>query len=149
MRALSIRQPWVWAILHAGKLIENRHWHCHYRGPVWLHASKWWNEREVRECLQEDVYPTATVTGVTLSMSIDEALREVRAQLGGIVGRARIVGCIQGSRSPWFMGAHGFVLADVVALPRLIPCRGALGLFDVPSDVEQAALAALSQGATP
>lgn len=25
--ALSIRQPWAWAILHAGKDIENRDWH--------------------------------------------------------------------------------------------------------------------------
>ena len=26
MKALSIRQPWAWAILHAGKDIENRDW---------------------------------------------------------------------------------------------------------------------------
>lgn len=26
MRALSIRQPWAWAILHAGKRVENRGW---------------------------------------------------------------------------------------------------------------------------
>lgn len=26
MKALSIRQPWAWAILHAGKDVENRDW---------------------------------------------------------------------------------------------------------------------------
>ena len=28
MKAISIRQPWAWAILHAGKRVENR-------GPAW------------------------------------------------------------------------------------------------------------------
>lgn len=24
MRALTIRQPWAWAVIHAGKTVENR-----------------------------------------------------------------------------------------------------------------------------
>jgi hypothetical protein len=44
MRALSIRQPWAWCILHAGKDIENRDWQpCNpglrFRGTFLLHAS--------------------------------------------------------------------------------------------------------------
>ena len=38
--ALSIRQPWAWAILHAGKDIENRSWSTSFRGPVCIHAAK-------------------------------------------------------------------------------------------------------------
>jgi hypothetical protein len=38
--ALSIRQPWAWLILHAGKDIENRDWPTKYRGPFLIHASK-------------------------------------------------------------------------------------------------------------
>ena len=26
MKALTIKQPWAWAIIHAGKDIENRDW---------------------------------------------------------------------------------------------------------------------------
>ena len=38
--ALSIRQPWSWAILVAGKRCENRTWNCKYRGPIYIHAAK-------------------------------------------------------------------------------------------------------------
>ena len=38
MPALSIRQPWAWAILHAGKDIENRSWRTAFRGEVLIHA---------------------------------------------------------------------------------------------------------------
>ena len=39
MKALSIRQPWAWLILHAGKDIENRDWkprirHCAFAERV-------------------------------------------------------------------------------------------------------------------
>lgn len=46
MKALSVRQPWAWAILHAGKPIENRSRKdgkmpaiCRHRGPLLIHAS--------------------------------------------------------------------------------------------------------------
>lgn len=40
MRALTVRQPWAWAIIHAGKDIENRTRNLagSYRGPVAIHA---------------------------------------------------------------------------------------------------------------
>jgi hypothetical protein len=139
LRALSIRQPWCWAILHAGKSIENRDWHCHYRGPIWLHASKWWDEADVYECLKEEIFPTAEDAGITLGVSIEQAVDATYAQRGCIVGRATIVDCVHQSNSPWFTGPHGIVLADVVALPRVSPYRGALGLFEVPPETELAA----------
>jgi hypothetical protein len=40
MKALSIRQPWAWLILNAGKDIENRDWPTHFRGRFLIHASK-------------------------------------------------------------------------------------------------------------
>lgn len=36
MRALSLWQPWAWAVLHAGKKIENR--------TAWKHAPRWRGE---------------------------------------------------------------------------------------------------------
>jgi hypothetical protein len=43
--ALSVRQPWAWAIIHAGKDIENRSWQAvnhglRRRGRIAVHASK-------------------------------------------------------------------------------------------------------------
>ena len=34
--ALTIRQPWAWAILHASKDIENRGWSTNFRGRFCL-----------------------------------------------------------------------------------------------------------------
>ena len=40
MKALTIRQPWAWAVIHAGKTVENRSRNItgDYRGPVAIHA---------------------------------------------------------------------------------------------------------------
>lgn len=38
MRALSIRQPWAWLVLHAGKDVENRTCSTCYRGRILVHA---------------------------------------------------------------------------------------------------------------
>ena len=39
MKALSIRQPWIWAMFHLGKDVENRTWSTGVRERVMLHAS--------------------------------------------------------------------------------------------------------------
>lgn len=42
--ALTVRNPWAWAIAHAGKSVENRTWEMTHKGPLWLHAgcrSRW------------------------------------------------------------------------------------------------------------
>lgn len=152
MKALSIRQPFAWAILHAGKRIENRDWGSAFRGPILLHASKWWRESEIALAM-ETVRECARLSGVDLKATAPPTtFRQLREQTGGIVGRARIVdlilpGGLSTSRvypsphaarrrheladSPWYMGEFGFVLADVEPLP-FRPLKGALGLFEVP-----------------
>ena len=38
MKAITIKQPWAWAIIFAGRDIENRSWYTHHRGPLLIHA---------------------------------------------------------------------------------------------------------------
>ena len=40
MKAITVRQPWAWAIMHDGKDVENRSRNIAgtYRGPVVIHA---------------------------------------------------------------------------------------------------------------
>jgi hypothetical protein len=41
LRALTVQQPWAWAIIHGGKDVENRGRNCHFRGRFYnllLHA---------------------------------------------------------------------------------------------------------------
>lgn len=135
MKAISIRQPWAWAILHAGKRIENRTRYWSHRGPVLLHASKGMTEREFEEA-----------ASFIWRLSQRAPTRE-ELDRGGIVGRATIVGCVHESDKPWiterdkpwFFGPWGIVLDDVQPLP-FHPCKGALGLFEASHpDVEEAA----------
>ena len=53
MKALSIRAPWWFAILHFGKDIENRTWATNFRGTVYLHAGKWFEREEVAWDLED------------------------------------------------------------------------------------------------
>ena len=43
VRALSIRQPWVEAILSAAKTVENRTWTTPWRGWLVIHAAQRWD----------------------------------------------------------------------------------------------------------
>jgi hypothetical protein len=128
VKALSIRQPWAWAIIHAGKDVENRTWSTSYRGPVLIHAAKGMTRGEYEDCLATLHHISRThpfPAGLTLP-----AFEEL--ERGGIVGKARITHCIGSSPSPWFFDRYGFVLADAQPLP-FTPLKGALGFFDVPA----------------
>lgn len=118
--ALSIRQPWPWAIFHAGKDVENRSWPTRYRGRVLIHAGLAFDGP--REGALRDCAGWAADAGAAAPTSLDDLLR------GGIVGEAEIVDCVTSSASPWFEGPYGFVLRNAKPLP-FRPCRGKLGFF--------------------
>lgn len=131
-KALSIRQPWAWAIVHAGKDIENRDWGTKFRGPVCIHAAKGMTVAEFDNFveLSRAMYRNGTWTG-------DFVPERKALSRGGIVGVATITDCVRSSRSPWFQGTYGFVLADVRAVD-FIPCNGALGFFDWRNNLQAA-----------
>ena len=132
MKAISIRSPWWWFILHGGKDIENRDWPTSYRGDVLIHASKFFGKAEIVEDF-DFARGIAMREGRTLPGPV--TLGDFKAAGGCLVGRARIVGCVSSSDSPWFFGRFGFLLADVRPLATPIPWKGALGLFDVDVDL--------------
>ena len=123
-KALSIRQPWAWAIIHAGKDIENRDWPTKFRGPVCIHAAR-----------------GMTIGDYAAARSFMSAMQKAYPpnrddlQRGGIIGVAEIIDCVEASESPWFMGRYGFVLRNMRAVP-FIPVKGALGFFDWRNRVE-------------
>jgi len=123
MKAISIRQPWAWLILNAGKDIENRTWSTNIRGRVLIHAAKGMTLQE-----HEDASEFAWRARKILTAH-PQALDR-----GGIVGSVEIIDCVSHSDSPWFVGPYGFVLAR----PEILPFRsfkGVLGFFDVPDDL--------------
>lgn len=122
--ALSIRQPWAWLILNAGKDIENRDWKTTFRGNCLIHASKSGTRRDYDEAID---------------FLVDRGLDRLQSDLpaldqlekGGIVGAVEIIGCTDNSESPWFIGEHGFILRNPKPLP-FIAYKGRLGFFNVP-----------------
>jgi hypothetical protein len=116
--AISIRQPWAWLILYAGKDIENRTWKTAFRGPVLIHAAKG---------MTRAGYHAALIFAMDLGVNVPD-WKEL--QRGGIVGQVDLVNCVTSSRSPWFEGPYGFVLRNPKPLP-FQPNRGALGIFKV------------------
>lgn len=126
--ALSIRQPWAWAIINAGKDVENRNWPTKVRGPVCIHAAKGMTSEEWSEAMDfiDRAFPMPLASNFGRRAS---AIHSAEARRGGIIGTAEIVGCVQTSESPWFFGRYGFVLRNVRPV-EFIPVKGALGFFD-------------------
>jgi hypothetical protein len=117
--ALSIRQPWVFAILSLGKEIENRTWRSSHRGRVILHASKTFDDVGLRYLVE---------AGFDVP---DELPR------GAYLGEVTITDCrpVAACASPWAFGPWCYTLEQPVAYPVPIPGRGQLGFYPVPDDV--------------
>jgi hypothetical protein len=135
VKALSVRAPWWWFILHGGKDIENRDWSSGFRGTIYLHASKWFNLEEVRDDAVDAMNIFRSIqTG--LGFGAEMTFRKMKGFGGCLVGKVDIVDCVSRSASPWFFGEYGFVLRNPVAFERPIPFKGALGFFEVPDGIE-------------
>lgn len=156
MRAVTLRRPWAGAVAHLGKRIENRSRPCPglVGERIAIHAGKG-HDGEVAVW-------TAHTAGT------DNPGADLDAQ--GVVALATVVGWVDDREtmhpgelrhsasltytqaldvivSPWWSGPCGWVLADVVALPAPVPCRGALGVWRLPPDVEAAVRAQLARAA--
>ena len=129
---ISVRQPWAWLIIHAGKDIENRDWPTKVRGRVLIHASKGMTNHEFDDAMDFVAHIRISEKHNRGAVSMLHTFPEVRSQLqrGGIIGSVDIVDCVSSSQSPWFQGRYGFVLANPKPLP-FRPCNGKLGFFRI------------------
>ena len=119
MKAISVRQPWAWAIIHASKDVENRTWSTKYRGPLLIHAAKGLDLEALR------------VFKHNLNRFEHRTELENRLQYGGIIGQVDLVKVITDSTSPWAEpGMKHWIFKNAKPLP-FHPCRGWPGLFDM------------------
>ncbi len=154
MKILTIHPLWAWAIVYAGKDVENRTWATKYRGPLGIHAAKGAaNYGVIADFIRRLGYAPPTLA----------ELRD-RGMTGAIVGTVNLVG--KKTDSPWYLGndwcnpihlrypensghrdilcyrfgdvetvkkyqdCHGWHLVNSVALDAPIPAKGQLGLWD-------------------
>lgn len=139
MKALSIRAPWWWFILYAGKDVENRPWNCHKRGPIAIQASTWWNAYEVQADyinMQIQMDELGISPFPVTQKTFAEIFAEMKALGGHVVGTTEIIGCVQESLSPWFFGPNGILLANSKPIAEPFPFKGKLSFFDVPFELE-------------
>ena len=118
MKALSLTQPMAWAIFH-GKDSENRTGSTKFRGRIYIHASKGFNQEHYDWIVQNE---NRLVTGIDLMPH--EFIH------GAIIGEVDIVDCVSWHTSRWWMGLYGFVLENAVEYETPIPCKGMLGFFE-------------------
>jgi len=117
---LTVRQPWAWAIIHAGKDIENRSWtNKHATGTIAVHAGS-------------GLDPLNRLPRGTKKPTANDLVH------GAIIGVVDIVEVVEAHHSKWFSGPLGWVLRHPRPLPRPIPCGGRLGLWQLPSSVRRA-----------
>ena len=119
MKALSIKQPWVWAILHAGKDIENRSWPTNFRGRVVIHAGK---------NADPDGYKFLADLGIEVPVNLPT---------GAFLGEVEITNCLpvgtgyaNQDQNCWAFGPYCFVLANPLTYNEPILGRGQLGFFE-------------------
>ena len=120
MRALSVAQPWAWAIIHGPKRIENRTWSTNYRGPLLIHASK---SRQWLDSANEDELPGRPADGDFV--------------YGAIIGVVELLDCVpvkQVAGQPFAEGPWCWVLGNPRAIES-ITYRGQQNLFHVPDSL--------------
>jgi hypothetical protein len=129
VKALTIRQPWAWAVVYAGKNVENRRWQTSYRGPLLIHAAK-----------EDD---PAGVAGVLWTMAEPGAFGQPKAGFearGAIIGLAYLEDILIDSPSPWARARrYHWKLEFPVPIDPPVPCLGKPGLWSPPVEAARAA----------
>ena len=131
MNAITLWQPWAWAVAHAGKDVENRGWQPPLRAighPLAIHAGQncdllavlHLHEMGLREApATASGYPRGAVVAVAI--------------LGGAIGP------YSGPSGYWHeRGSWGWKLVKIRTLTIPVHCRGHQGIWTLPPDVEAA-----------
>lgn len=146
MRAMTVRQPYAWAIMHGGKTVENRSRNIagSYRGPIAITSSRGADVDALADpgiviavtlrklfgpddCMASNSPPGAILGVVDL---VDVHLSDVYAEVFDLHHER------SGQCSPWALqDSWHLMLANPRPLPTPIPVRGRLGLWTLPDDV--------------
>lgn len=123
VKALSVKQPWAWLIIHGDKNIENRTWKTNCRGPLAIHASKSWDQEGYERLLEDD--PEILLPNHKYK----------KYKFGGIIGLCNLEDILPNNTKysccNWHeKGFFGWYLTDRRPLP-FKAVRGRQGLFEV------------------
>lgn len=128
MKALTVKQPWAWAIAAGHKDIENRSWITHHRGPLAIHAGLTWDRQGQQEC-----------RSVLEDMGVVKPGEQVGERhllaTGAVVAVIDLVDICDDRRckcSAWAaIGAVHWKLRNARPLAEPVPATGRQGLWDI------------------
>jgi predicted RNase H-like HicB family nuclease len=132
MKCLSMTQPWAFLLATGHKQIETRSWSTQYRGPLLIHAAKTFPKEAQRYC-RDNAW--------LFKQWNDWPWHHWQLPLGSIVGICELtdVWRITADNTPsppeyhfgnYEPGRYGWTVQSVVLLPRPIPARGRLSLWE-------------------
>ena len=124
MKALSIKQPFAWLIVHGYKPVENRPWTTAFRGRLLIHASRTFANFDPQEFYRYG-----------FDDDFIKMLYSPLMAIGAILGEADLTEVVRESDSEWFKGPYGFEFANPVAYDIPIPYKGMLGIFDIDESI--------------
>ncbi len=131
MRALTLKQPWLYAVEHLGKRVENRSWTIPYDlRDQWiaLHAGKSKDPAEwhIAETIWGSDIPRQLTFGAITSV----------AKFSHVVDFAAMNLSTPNSIRKWSFGPYVWMIDDLVLLDVPLACKGMLGLWTVPKRIE-------------
>ncbi len=156
MKAITLTQPWASLVALGAKRIETRSWQTSYRGELAIHAGAGLGPVGGRRGLVElcrtkpfipflpqvgwngaDALPRGVVVAVVELVDCVEMVEEVRhSAFFGWVSERGVWQLTDQERAfgDYSPGRYGWLMANVRPLREPVPCRGALGLWDVPAE---------------
>lgn len=124
MKAFTVHQPWAGLIMEGVKTVENRSWapKIALGTQLAVHAGKDvgippWVEHEVFGIAKTGRWDNGAILGTVV-------YRGVVTDAEALPKEAR----------KWFVGPKAWILSDAKKWARPFPCKGKLGLWDVPGE---------------
>lgn len=147
MRALTVTQPWAGLLAAGIKRIENRPRTppAHLLAEQFaIHASREFDQAAMRRVIEID--PRLALDHPE-SLTRRDRLFEQMTTTSCVVGVATLVTYVTDVRQiaeytthdqeRWFFGPIGYVLRDAIALRDPVACKGMLGFWTLPEEVER------------
>jgi hypothetical protein len=154
VKALTVQQPFAWAIAEGHKLLENRSW-CPVPGDsfklgerIAIHAGASWHDSFGSVARNDELARLLFVNGGPLPPTVE--LPE-EFTFGGVVAVAKVMRFVSvpdkldPTLSAWFTGPWGWVLADVRRVRPVVEVKGALGLWHLSAPMTELVLGRMEE----
>lgn len=157
MRALTILQPYAWAIAAGYKLVENRTWHpvpgdgFRLGDRIAIHAGKEWHERFSEGTAEPGVDRFTRLEHAHGGPLPPDVNVPDDFDRGAIIAVARVVSFVavpnklSAEQRRWFEGPWGWVLEDVRRVTPAVEARGALGFWHVSAPTTELVLGRMEE----